>query len=217
MHFPAAGTMSRESQGPRIVGVTGGLGSGKTTVCNFLRQGRAPVISADEISHCLMRPGHPIYDRTIEAFGEKILNADGQLDRRVLGERVFSDEEARRCLNGITHPAIVKEMRRQVSRATGRGAQVVVLDIPLLYEVGLEAMCDEVWVVWCRPEQQVRRVMQREGLSKDEVNKRLEAQMPLDQKVQRADRVIDNSGSKASLVAHLEALWDQWTAEHGFV
>ncbi len=209
--------MSRDSRGPRIVGVTGGLGSGKTTVCDFLRQGRAPVISADEISRCLMRPGYPIYDRTVEEFGEDVLDADGQLDRRLLGARVFSDAEARRRLNGITHPAIVDEMRRQVSRAKGQGAQVVVLDVPLLYEAGLEAMCDEVWVVWCRPEQQVRRVVQRDGLSEDEARRRLEAQMPLEQKVQRADRVIDNSGSKESLVAQVEEAWDRWAEAHGIV
>ncbi len=209
--------MSRDPQGPRIVGITGGLGSGKTTVCDFLRQGRAPVISADEISRCLMRPGHPIYDRTVEEFGADVLDADGQLDRRLLGERVFSDAEARRRLNEITHPAIVDEMWRQVSRAKGQGAQVVVLDVPLLYEAGLEAMCDEVWVVWCRPEQQVRRVVQRDGLSEDEARRRLEAQMPLEQKVQRADRVIDNSGSKESLVAQVEEAWDRWAEAHGIV
>lgn len=208
--------MSHDSKAPRIIGVTGGLGSGKTEVCRFLRRRQVPVICADEIARCLMRPGHPVYDRTVAEFGQAVLDAEENLDRRRLGALIFSDAGARRRLNEITHPAILKEMRRQMAELAGR-TQVVVLDIPLLYEEGLEYLCDEVWVVWCRREQQVRRVMLRDGLGEEEVSLRLEAQMPLEQKAGRADLVIDNSGSRDRLREQLEDIWGRWSEDRGIV
>ncbi len=163
-----------------------------------------------------MRPGHPVYDRTVAEFGQAVLDAEENLDRRRLGALIFSDAGARRRLNEITHPAILKEMRRQMAELAGR-TQVVVLDIPLLYEEGLEYLCDEVWVVWCRREQQVRRVMLRDGLGEEEVSLRLEAQMPLEQKAGRADLVIDNSGSRDRLREQLEDIWGRWSEDRGIV
>ncbi|MFO8060687.1 MAG: dephospho-CoA kinase [Bacillota bacterium] len=208
--------MNRDPDDPIIIGLTGGLGSGKTAVGDFLRRGRVPVISCDEISHQLMRPGHPMYERTVAEFGDSVLDADGRLDRGKLGERIFSDPDARERLQEITHPGILEEMGCRLRQLATEGARVVILDIPLLYEEGLEDMCDEVWVVWCRREQQVRRVMRRDGLSEDEVNRRIDAQMPLQEKIRRADLVIDNSGTPDALACRLAQIWELWMKDNGF-
>lgn len=196
---------------PVIIGVTGGLGSGKTTVCDLLSCRSAPVIDADEIARNLMVPGHRVFEETVAEFGPGILDERGELDRAGLARIVFADPCARRCLEDITHPFVVREMKRRIADLAAEGARFVVLDVPLLYEAGLDAMCDEVWVVWCRPEQQVDRVMRRGSLTEEDVRRRIEAQMPLEEKVSQADRVIDNTGTVGDLIGQVESLWNGLT------
>ena len=180
---------------PYRVGLTGGVGSGKSTVARILADRGVPVVDADTIAREVVEPCAPAYREVVEAFGPGILREDGTLDRGALGRMVFSDPALRRRLEGITHPHILRRMSEEIDRIGDRGCELVVLDIPLLFEVGLEDMCDEVWVVWATKEHRSERVASRDGLDGDEVERRMGAQMPLEDKVGRADVVIDNDGS----------------------
>ena len=180
---------------PYRVGLTGGVGSGKSTVARILADRGVPVVDADTIAREVVEPCAPAYREVVEAFGPGILREDGTLDRGALGRKVFSDPALRRRLEGITHPHILRRMSGEIDRLGDRGCELVVLDIPLLFEVGLEDMCDEVWVVWAAKERRIGRVASRDGLDSDEVERRMGAQMPLEEKVARADAVIDNDGS----------------------
>ena len=180
---------------PYRVGLTGGVGSGKSTVARILADRGVPVVDADTIAREVVEPCAPAYREVVEAFGPGILREDGTLDRGALGRMVFSDPALRRRLEGITHPHILRRMSGEIDRLGDRGCELVVLDIPLLFEVGLEDMCDEVWVVWATKEHRSERVASRDGLDGDEVERRMGAQMPLEDKVGRADVVIDNDGS----------------------
>ncbi len=166
------------------------------------------MIDCDEISREAMVPGRRVFEETVAEFGPRILDGGGQIDRAGLAARVFSDPDARRRLEEITHPFIVREMKGKIAELAVQGARFVVMDVPLLYEAGLDAMCDETWVVWCRPGQQLDRVVKRGSLTREAARRRLEAQMPLEEKVRRADRVIDNTGSPGELARRVEAAWE---------
>lgn len=202
---------------PFILGVTGGLGSGKSTVCRLLGQRSVPVVDADEISRECMVPGRRVFEEAVAEFGPGILDEQGQIHRSGLAEKVFGDPEARRRLEEIIHPFVIRAIKDRIADFATQGTRLVVLDVPLLYEAGLDAMCDEVWVVWCRRDQQLDRVVQRGSLTREAARRRLEAQMPLEEKVRRADRVIDNTGSPGELVGQVQRAWECLTGgkEHG--
>ncbi|MFS8639714.1 MAG: dephospho-CoA kinase [Symbiobacteriaceae bacterium] len=192
----------------RIIGLTGSIASGKSTVSAMLREIGAPVIDADAIVHDLQRPGTPVFEAIVREFGPAVLLPDGSLDRRALGQIVFADPDRRRALEAIVHPAVRAEIWRQVERHRRDGYPAVVLDIPLLYESGWDRLVDEVWVVYVDPETQRARLMARSGLTPAEAEARIAAQMDLEEKAQRADRVIDNRGSLAETRAQVVAAWE---------
>jgi len=178
------------------VGLTGGIASGKSTVARMLAEKGAVLIDFDEIAHVVEDPGGPVWREIVRHFGEEILHKDRTIDRRKLGETVFADREKRELLNRLVHPAIFEEWQRRLAEIRARRADaIVVSDIPLLIEAGLKEMVDLVLLVYITPEEQIRRVMVRDGFSREEAERRLAAQMPIEEKLRWADIVIRNGGS----------------------
>jgi dephospho-CoA kinase len=187
-----------------VVGLTGGIGSGKSSVAAMLERLGASLIDVDAIVHELQRPSTPLLEEIAAAFGRELIDARGALDRAALGAIVFRDPEARQKLNRIVHPKLGVEVTGRLARARRTGVPLVVLDIPLLFEGrrtgsrGPSAMkFDATILVWVPREIQIERQLLREGYGRDEARRRVDAQMPLDQKLALADYVIDNSGSLA--------------------
>ena len=187
------------------IGLTGGIGAGKSTVAARLAQRGAVVIDADRISRELMEPGSPVLAQVVEAFGPEILDAQGNLDRAGLARRIFGDEAARARLNGIVHP-LVRERAKHLE-AEARPDAVVVHVIPLLVETGQQNDYDAVIVVDVPTTVQVSRLMHRSGLTTDEAWARLRAQAPRTDRLDAATWVIDNSGSPAETIQQVTALW----------
>lgn len=193
------------------VGLTGGIASGKSAVAEFLRTENVPVVDADEVSRAVMRPGSSLFHDIVQAFGHEVLNQDGDLDRAALGERVFSNPQALERLNALTHPVIWAEMQRQVTELEKVHPLVVVM-VPLLLENRRQDWVDEVWLVSLPRHVQKARLMERNHLTDEQAEARISAQMPLEEKLALADRVIDNSGSLEKL--HLSLLEVLRQAQH---
>lgn len=187
-----------------LVGLTGNIACGKSAVLRELHRLGAYTIDADERVHTILLPDGDAYEPVIEAFGERILAAGGEIDRRALGRIVFSNPEALRRLEAITHPIVRRVMEREIENAP---ASVVVLDAIKLFESGWADRCDVVWVVTCNSEQQIERLMRTRGYSRQEAEQRIAAQSPQEEKVARADLVIDNSGSIEDALRQVREAW----------
>jgi dephospho-CoA kinase len=180
----------------KVIGLTGGIASGKSTVALALADLGAVIIDGDQIAHHLMEPHQPVWDDIVAHFGPKILNPDMTIDRVKLGAIVFEDSQQISQLNRIAHPRIVASIKEDMRKINDdHPDSVVVLDIPLLYEAHMDKLCDQVWVVWIPRETQIARLMERNGLSREDALHRIDSQMSLDEKARRAAVVIDNSGS----------------------
>ena len=191
-----------------VIGLTGGLGTGKTTVALILQDLGLKMISADHIGHQLLQPGTDAYENVTAAFGPEIVRGDGGVDRAVLGKIVFGDPVKRQRLNALTHPAIIGRMKAEVEELRRRGEDGVV-EIPLFFETKLtkeEAGLDEIWVVATSPETQLARIMARDGVDAEEAQRRIAAQLPLAEKMNRADLVVYNEGKPAELKEEVEKL-----------
>ncbi|KAG0417652.1 hypothetical protein HPB47_005456 [Ixodes persulcatus] len=181
-----------------LVGLTGGIASGKSTVTEILRSLDVEVIDADRIARDVVEPGKPAWFKIRREFGAEVFLSDGQLDRPALGRIVFSDVTRRKVLNRITHPEIHKEMAAQCLKLMLKGHQFVVIDVPLLYETKtVLRFLHKVIVVNCTPDQQLIRLMLRNGLGAEDAQSRIRAQLPLEQKCALADFVIDNTTDSA--------------------
>lgn len=191
----------------KVIGLTGGIGSGKSSVSRKLARLGARIIDADEITHQLEQRGQPVWNAIHQAFGWSVMLADGHIDRKRLGRLVFSNEGLRRRLNGIVHPAVQAQIHQEVERARSQGVKVVVLDVPLLIEGGLYRMVDEVWVVYADSRQQVERICRRDKVSEETAWRRIRAQMPLEDKLPYATQVIDNRQGERRLEEVVQALW----------
>jgi len=178
-----------------ILGLTGGIASGKSLVAETFRSLGALVVSADELAREVVRPGSETLRRLVGQFGREILQADGSLDRKALSEKVFTDTGAREALNRITHPAIAALAEKRLQELSQQAGQLVVYEAPLLFEAGAERRVDAVLVVRIDEPLQLERLMRRDGLTEDQARARIAAQMPQPEKTARADYVIDNSGS----------------------
>ena len=184
------------------IGLTGGIACGKSFVLNEFRQLGVQCIDADEVAHQVILPGEPAYRDIVEHFGTGILGDDSAIDRKKLGAAVFGDERQRRRqrLNRIVHPRIHQELDRRLSRLAeepGSEPDLAMVDAALMVETGSYRKYDYVVVVSCRPEQQLERLLGREGLTRRETQARIDSQMPIAEKVRFADFVIDNSGDRA--------------------
>jgi len=193
----------------KVLGLTGGIGSGKSMVASMFAQLGADVIDADQLARDVVEPGQPALDEIATAFGRDILLPDGRLDRGKLARIIFADPVARAKLNGITHPRIRERMDAAIA-ARGSGPGVLIADIPLLYENERTGTVEAVIVVWVDPETQLRRLLERDRLTEDEARQRIAAQMPLDEKRAQADAVIDNSGSRENTQRQVEAIYRRY-------
>lgn len=193
-----------------IIGLTGGIASGKSTVSAlFVRKGAA-LVDADVIAREVMLPGHPVLAAAVEAFGDRILLPDGSLDRAGLGEIVFRDPEALQTLNNLTHPAIRREIKDRMYALEQENPQrLVIVDIPLLYESELDSMFDQIIVVYVPRRVQLARLMERSGMKLEQAEDRLRSQMDIELKRRKANYVIDNSGDPESAELQVARLWDR--------
>ncbi|MDP4525426.1 dephospho-CoA kinase [Bacillus halotolerans] len=193
-----------------VIGLTGGIASGKSTVANMLIDKGITVIDADIIAKQAVEKGMPAYRQIIDEFGEDILLENGDIDRRKLGALVFTNEQKRLALNSIVHPAVREEMLKRRDESIANQETFVVLDIPLLFESKLESLVDKIIVVSVTKELQLERLTKRNQLTEEEALSRIRSQIPLEEKVSRADNVIDNSGTLEETKRQLEEILSCW-------
>lgn len=193
----------------RTIGLTGGIGSGKSVVTALLRRRGVPVLDADEIVRDLQEPGAEGLARLVEAFGRGILQPSGELDRGALGRLVFGDDEVRRRVEAILHPLVRERMAAGQAAAEARGAGVVVHDIPLLFEARNPSGFDATVLVYAPPEVQRKRLVELRGMTAADAEARIRAQMPMEEKRRLATYVIDNTGSLEDLEAEVDRVWTE--------
>ncbi|MDZ5472474.1 dephospho-CoA kinase [Bacillus sp. 31A1R] len=193
-----------------IIGLTGGIASGKSTISNMLKEKGIPVIDADVEARLAVEIGEPAYEEIVSYFGREILNEDHTIDRAKLGAIIFNNEEKRLKLNSIVHPAVRKHMTEKKEREIEKGSNIIVLDIPLLFESKLTYMVDKVLLVYVSEEVQLQRLMNRNQLTEDEATARVLSQMPLKDKLQLADAVIDNNGTIQQSEDQLNHILSKW-------
>ncbi len=183
----------------RLVGLTGGIASGKSTFASALRDLGAPVIDADAIARAAVRPGTPALREIARLFGTGLLTPDGELDRKAMAAIVFADPAARARLEAVVHPAVRAEVAAETARLAAAGHDLAFYDVPLLFERGLEGEVDCAVVVHAPPALQLTRLQSRDGMTREEAEARLSAQLPIDEKARRADVVVSNEGDLAWL------------------
>jgi dephospho-CoA kinase len=189
-------------------GLTGGIACGKSTVARFFHAQGADIIDADRVAHELIEPGQAAYREILERFGQEILEPGGQIDRKRLGHQVFADPEQLRQLNSIVHPRILARMQELADERRLRNPRaVVILDAALIFESGMEGALHKVIVAWCRPAQQLERLLAKTGISREDAERRIQAQMPVDEKRRRADYLVDCSGSLEQSRSQAEAIY----------
>lgn len=190
----------------RVFGLTGGIACGKSFVASILARRGYPVVDADAISREILRPGTPAFDETVTAFGPDIVASDGAVDRRKLGAVVFSDPVARKRLEGITHPAITASIDAELDALHRSGAKAVFVEATLVFETGRTGRFEKVVAVLCDRETQIRRLTDRDGITRSEAESRLAAQMDPAEKARRSDFVVDTGGTEADTAARVEDL-----------
>ena len=195
-----------------VIGLTGGIGTGKSEVSRLLAELGAEVIEADRVAHEAYEPGTPGWREVVEAFGEGVLDADGRIDRKRLGGIVFDDEQARERLNAIVHPIVRQLLEERIAGLGREGAKFAVIEVPLLIEAIKQQsrwtrMLDEIWVVTAPEEQVVKRVQTRSRLDEKAIRARIVSQATDQERIEHADAVIDNSGSLEGLRREVTNLW----------
>lgn len=198
-----------------VVGITGGIGTGKSTALSIFRSLGAATLSADDVAREVLSKGSPAYDEVAQKFGPGVVAANGEIDRAALGEIVFGDPEARKALNEITHPRIIHLLKDRIDsfrQGASAGTSVLAVEIPLLVECGLEGLVDKVLLVAAEQATQVSRLTNISGLSTQQALRRIEAQMPLRDKVGKADYVIWNDGDLNGLEDSVRQIWDKCIA-----
>ena len=179
----------------RIIGLTGGIACGKSNISQTLQELGAVIIDGDLLSRELTAPGGAALPEIRRVFGNEVFMADGTLHRRALGAVIFGNDQARQTLDSIMQPLLWQLIEQRIAQARAADAPLCVLDMPLLYEAGLDKLCERVWCAWIPRETQLQRLMARDGFTLEEAEARLRSQMPADEKAARADVVIDTSGS----------------------
>lgn len=194
----------------RILAVTGGIATGKSTVAQMLNALGAPMLSADAVGRDLMRPGTPTSRAVLAAFPQCAAPSQADaIDRQALGRVVFADAEARAHLESLTHPQIISTLWETATRWRTQSGGCGALEIPLLFEAGLESIADCVVVATCPLERQVERLRLRLGIGDEEVHRQIGAQWPLEEKIQRADRVVETGGSLEDTQRQVATLWEE--------
>jgi dephospho-CoA kinase len=194
----------------KLIGLTGGVGSGKSTVAGILGDLGAAIVDADEASHAVYAPGTGGFDAVVREFGPEYVR-DGAIDRARLGRLVFDDEDARRRLNAIVHPLVRDWMAQRTQEAADGGAEVIVQDVPLLYENALQDLFSSVVLVYAPEDVQLERLVEGRGISEERARAMIAAQMPIEEKRRRAHHVIDNTGTIEQARRQVEEMWRQIT------
>jgi len=182
-----------------VIGLTGGVATGKSTVSSLLKAKKIPIVDADILARQVVEPGTPALAKIIDYFGPSVLLLDGFLDRKQLGSIIFSDETKRKKLNSIVHPAVSYAILWSVLLHWIKGEKMCIVDVPLLIEGGLWKLMGKVVVVYCPPDVQLQRLMKRDNSSHENASSRINSQLPITEKVEYADHIIDNSGSHQDL------------------
>lgn len=192
-----------------IVGLTGGIVSGKTTVAKIFKRLGAKIIDLDEIAREIVNPQQKAWKKIVQNFGVEILKDNQEINRKKLAKIVFSNQEKLNLLNQITHPVIIEVMKKQLNQISNQASEdvICIIDAPLLFEAHIENMMDKIIVVYINEKEQMSRLLKREGLSKDDAIKRIRAQIPIEEKVHLADYVIDNSFSIEQTKEQAFQLW----------
>lgn len=191
----------------KVIGLTGGIGSGKSTVSKFLAHLGAVVIDADKVGHEVFKPGTKAWQEVVDAFGQGIISADGTIDRRKLGEIVFSNPGARAKLNQVMHPLIYEQVKSRMEEYGRKGAAIIIVEAPLLLEVGWKSLVDEVWVTSASEATVIKRLKEQKGLSEAQSLARIRAQLTDEERIRQADVVIDTDCALDELKERVEALW----------
>ena len=192
----------------KIIGLTGGISSGKSTAARFLAELGAVVIDTDKVGHEIYKPGTEAWQEVVASFGRQVLTASGEIDRKKLGEVVFGDAEALSKLNRITHPRIAEVVKAKLEEYRRRGIKAVVIEVPLLIEAGWASMVDEVWVT-VASEAKVLERLQKGGLSEEQAQARIRSQPPPEERLNHADVVINNDGSLEELRDRVREMWER--------
>jgi dephospho-CoA kinase len=193
----------------RLIALTGGIATGKSTVAEMLQELGARLVDADQLARQAVAPGSEGLRAVVARFGPEMLTEEGQLDRKRLAELVFHNPRERAALEAIVHPIVAQLSREAIRAAAGAGAPLIVYDIPLLFEVGRAGEFSTIVLAYLRPELQLRRLMERSGLSEPEARARIAAQMPIDDKCELATWVVDNSGTREQTKSQVFDLWQK--------
>lgn len=196
-----------------IIGLTGSIATGKSTVARRLKELGLPIVDADVVARQVVEPGSETLEAIFKEFGEAALLPDGSMNREEIGRQIFGNKEKRDKLNAIIHPAIRKEMLRQRDEHVANGEPIVIMDIPLLFEGQLQHFVDRILVVGTSEAIQTERLMQRNQLTKEEALQRIQSQIPVSEKMEQADDVIHNDGSMDELMKQVDAVVSLWRAQ----
>ncbi|MDE0038453.1 MAG: dephospho-CoA kinase [Gammaproteobacteria bacterium] len=192
-----------------VIGLTGGIASGKSTAARYLAEKGAHMIDADKLGHRIYEAGRPAFDKVVAAFGDDVVGGDGEIDRRVLGGKVFGSPEQLKRLTDIAWPEILAMATEEISQARRQGASIVVLEAAVLLEANWQSDVDEVWVVTLEPEVAIARATARDGVDEAAVQARIDAQLSNAERIALSDVVIANGGSEAELLSKLDAEWQR--------
>jgi dephospho-CoA kinase len=193
-----------------IVGLTGGIASGKSTVSNMLKGRQITVIDADIEARLAVKRGEPAFTQIVKEFGSDLIMQNGEIDRQKLGSIIFHDDQKRQLLNQIVHPEVRKRMTRKKEEAIANGEKIVILDIPLLFESKLMFMVDKIILVYVDQSTQLQRLIDRNNLTFEDADARVKSQMPLSDKIGMADELINNNGTIAETKAQLDNILLNW-------
>ena len=191
----------------KIIGLTGGIGSGKSTVSQFLAELGAVILDADKVGHEALRSRSEVWRQVVNAFGKQIATSKGDIDRKKLGKIVFNNSEARAKLNRIMHPAMYDMVKARLEKYRGQGVGVLVLEAPLLLEAGWTSLVDEVWVAVAPEAIVLKRLTERTGLSEPESMARIHSQLTSEERIKHADVIIDTDCDLDELKAKVKELW----------
>jgi dephospho-CoA kinase len=192
----------------KVIGLTGNIGCGKSVVARMFEELGARVIDADLVARLVVEPGEPAWNEIVQTFGEAILNSDGTINRGKLGEIVFNDKEKREALNRITHPRIIERIKELIEEFRKENVEVVIVEAALIVEKGgVKPLINDLIVVTADEEAQIRRLIERNALSREEALSRIKSQMPLSEKVKYATYLIDNSGTLDETRKQVEEVW----------
>ena len=193
----------------RVIGLTGGIGSGKSTVSRFLADLGAVIIDADKIGHEVYLPDTVCWQELVKMFGNRILTADNTIDRKKLGIIVFNNPAELKRLNSVVHPLMFEMAKQKIDDYRRQGVKIVVLDAPILYETNWTSLVDEVWVVVSNEANVIKRAVARTGLPEEQIRARIRSQMSYEERIKRAQVVIHNDGTAEDLKKKVKELWER--------